>query len=400
MESLKKSRTALEIARLMRVPGKHRIGSGLYLVVRQTSATWVFRYKFRKRPREMGLGSAHRVTLAEARAKVQEFQVMLTRGEDPAKRHQQKEIPTFQEAAAEFVAARQAGWSSPRHAKIWTRSLENHVFPVIGSRPVNEITTDDVLRVLKTVWVAAPVTATRIRQRMEAVLDAAKVLGYRDGENPARWKGHLDKLLPSPTRIHGVRHFEAMPWTELPVFMATLRASPGIASKAMEFLILTAARTGEVLGATWDEIDLENNLWTIPAGRIKGRRSHQVPLTEAAINVLRKTGRFIGNDHLFPGRKSNRGLSMMALLGLMKRLAGGKYTVHGFRSSFRDWATENAWSVPREAIEMSLGHMVGNATERAYLRTTLLEHRRQLMEKWSRFLQGEPSQVIAFKSRP
>jgi integrase len=255
---------------------------------------------------------------------------------------------------------------------------------VIGKLPVQAVDTGLVMKVIEPLWAAKPETASRLRGRVEVILDWAKVRGYRQGENPARWRGHLDHLLPAKSKIRKVVHHAALPYAKAGAFMTVLRGQHGIAARALEFLILTATRTGETLGATWDEFDLEARLWTIPAARMKGGREHRVPLTEAAASVLESLQEARQSDFVFPGARQSRPLSEMALLMLLRRMGFGEITVHGFRSAFRDWAAERT-TFPREVAEMALAHAISDAVEAAYRRGDLFDKRRKLMDAWAAY---------------
>jgi integrase len=317
---------------------------------------------------------------------------MLLDGRDPIAERQGRKaatakVVTFAEAADRFVTSNRAAWGA-EHAKDWNGSVATYVLPVLGAIPVSAIDTGFVLKVLEPIWTKRTVTAGRVRGRIESVLDWAKARGYCAGENPARWKGHLDQILPAPTRVASVRHHTALPYVELGAFMAKLRARAGVAARALEFLVLTAARAGETLGAKWDEIDLRTKTWTVPAGRMKGGREHRVPLSPAAaaaldqMTLLQKSG---GSEFVFPGTHRGRPVGERSCLDLAKDIAGDEAaTVHGFRSTFRDWAAEQT-NYPREVAEMALAHAVGSDVERAYARTDLFEKRRRLMGAWASF---------------
>jgi integrase len=370
--------------------GMHHDGRGLYLNVAGGSKSWLLRFVLNKRTREMGLGSANTITLAEARQKALECRKLLEDGVDPIERRNARRAEaeiagvkamTFDEARDAYLTSHRAGWRSTKHAAQWVRSLETYVTPVFGGLPVEAIDTRLVTKVLEPIWSAMPETAGRIRGRTEAVLDWAKARGYREGENPARWRGHLDKLLPSPRKVRRVEHFTALPYTEVGTFLVALRDRPAVAARALEFLILTAARTGEVLGMCWAEVDLKAKTWTVPAARMKGHREHRVPLSDAAVRILEGLER--EGEHVFPG--SGRAcLSETSMLKLMRRMGHGRITSHGFRSSFSDWAAEMT-NFPREVCEAALAHMTGSDVERAYRRGDQLEKRRKLMAEWARY---------------
>jgi integrase len=307
-------------------------------------------------------------------------------------------VPTFTQAAAAYIRAHRRGWSNIRHARTWPRSLKTYAGPVIGKKPVDLVTTEDVLRILTPVWTTRTETASRVQGRIESVLDFAAAHKWRDAVNPARWRGHLDKLLPPPSRIKVVRHQPAIPYQEVSGFMAELRMMGSVSARALEFLILTATRTSEVLGATWNEIDLAASIWTIPSGRMKARREHRVPLSEAGMDVLRRVPRVAGTAYIFPGARTGRPLSNMALLQLMRGMGhgvGGEESdavPHGFRSAFRDWAGEVS-SFPRDVCEMALAHVIENKVEAAYRRGDLFEKRRAMMQAWADWCTGPTSAV-------
>jgi integrase len=293
---------------------------------------------------------------------------------------------TFKESAAMYVASHRAGWRNPKHAAQWQATLATYAEPVIGGLSVQAIDTALVLKVLEPIWTTKPETAGRVRGRIESILDWAKARGYRAGENPARWRGHLDKLLPGRSKVRRVEHHAALPYAELPGFLVSLREQEGIAARALEFAILTAARTGEVIGARWSEMDLVGKNWTLPAARMKAGREHRVPLSDRALAILREMQphRQAEDAFVFPGGKNRRPLSNMAFLMLLRRMGRGDVTVHGFRSSFRDWAAERT-KFPAEVAEMALAHTVSDKTVAAYNRSDLYERRRRLMAAWTTF---------------
>lgn len=375
-------------------PGYYGDGGGLYLQVSPSGTkSWLFRYMLDRRAREMGLGPLHAVSLAEARRKAAECRRKLADYIDPiaarnslqasARANSARSI-TFKECAAAFIKAHRAGWKNEKHADQWTNTLETYCGPVIGALPVQAVDTGLALKVLEPIWTDKPETATRLRARMERVLDWATVRGYRTGENPARWRGHLDKLLPALKKKLRVQHHPALPYVEIAAFISKLRNQEGIAARALEFTILTAARTGEVIGAQWDEFDLKNGLWTIPAARMKAHREHRVPLSPQALEILRAQRKERRGDYVFPGGNENAPLSNMAMLELLKRMELTDMTVHGFRSTFRDWASERT-NYPREVCEMALAHVVSDQTEAAYRRGDLFEKRRRIMQDWAKF---------------
>lgn len=377
-------------------PGRYADGGGLYLKVRPSgSRQWVFlfaRIEGGKRVQtEIGLGSAAPggTTLALAREKADEHRRSRAVGNDPLERKKAEKVAarvagvTFGKFADEYVNSHKAAWSNAKHAQQWAMTLGPAYCKPLRAKPIAEIGVDDVLEVLTPVWQAKPETARRVRMRIEKVLDAARVKGLRSGENPARWKGHLDHLLPKHAKMTKSHH-AAMQWAEVPDFLRQLEQREGMAALAFRFLILTASRTSEVLNARWQEIDFNKSTWTVPAERMKARREHRVPLSKAAIAVLVQT-RGKHDKFVFPGPSDMGPLSGMALLMLLRRLKRDDVTAHGFRSAFRDWAAE-CTNFPREVCEMALAHTVESATEAAYRRGDLFEKRIGLMEAWAKFL--------------
>jgi integrase len=287
---------------------------------------------------------------------------------------------TFAEAAREYLAAREAGWRSRKHAYQWRHTLEDYALPVLGSMQVSEVTTEDVLRVLQPIWNSKPVTAARVRERVESILDAAKVRGHRTGENCARWKGHLDHWLPRPSKVRAVTHHAAMPYREVASFMLAQRERDTIAARALEMIVLTAARAGELLGMTWDEVDLDQRLWTIPGSRMKSGRPHRVPLSDQAVELIKRM-----RGHVLVTRDTRVFPCALTTIDLLRRRMGLDVTAHGFRSTFRTWAAE-CTAYPREVIEGCLAHKTGDATELAYQRSDVLEKRRELMQRWADYV--------------
>jgi integrase len=382
-------------------PGRFGDGAGLYLLVRSKEAKfWLFRYRRGGRLREMGLGPAvgrTAVSLSAARVKARELHAVVRDGRDPlAERDAAKaktdadaakaEVAgiTFSDVCGLYLAAHEAGWRSPRHRKQWRVSLDQHVMTALGSLPVASIDTGAVIRVLEPLWRTKTETASRLRGRIEAVLDYAKARNWREGENPARWRGHLDQLLPRRSKVRRVEHHRAMPWREVAGFVQRLRCSFSMQSRCLEFLILTAARSSEARGARWSEIDLTSKVWTIPPERMKGGREHRVPLSESAMAVLRPMMQFGTDGFVFPGLNDASTLSPMTLARLVVATGGAGATVHGMRSTFRDWAGE-ATNYPREVAEAALAHALEDKTEAAYQRGDLLERRRRLMADWAAF---------------
>jgi integrase len=392
--------TALQVERLRDNPGMHADGGGLYLQVKNGGASWILRYQLNGRARYMGLGPLALFGLKDARAKAFDAKRLRYEGTDPLEAKRQARVRarleaakamTFQQAAAQYIAAHKAGWQNAKHADQWTNTLATYAGPMIGTFPVQSIDTALVLKVLEPIWTAKPETASRVRGRIEAILDWAKVRGYRVGENPARWKGHLDHLLPARTKVRQVTHHAALPYGEVAAFMTALRQQDGTAARTLEFAILTAARTSEVLGARWQEIDFGAKVWIVPAERMKARREHRVPLSKRALAIVEEMqasheaeGREDSAEFIFPGTKRGAPLSNMAFLMLLRRMGRDDLTAHGFRSTFRDWAAERT-RFPAEVAEMALAHAVADKVEAAYRRGDLFEKRRRLMEAWAAF---------------
>ncbi len=369
-------------------PGRYGDGGGLYLVVSPSGARkWIYRFTYAGRVTETGLGSANVVSLAEARGKAHEARRLLEAGKNPIEAKRQaalKEagIPTFGAVADALVAAKESEWRNEKHRAQWRAALTEFAAP-LRSRPVDDIDTAAVLAVLKPLWQAKPETASRLRGRIEAVLDAAKAQGYRSGENPAAWRGHLAHLLPKRTKL-ARGHHAAMDYREVPAFVAQLRQRDTVAAMALEFCILTATRSGEVYGARWSEIDTAARVWIAPAARMKAGREHRIPLSERALAILGKLGEAKTCDYVFPSPRGRKPLSHVAMAEVMRRLQIDGATVHGFRSAFRDWAG-NETQFPREIAEAALAHVIGDKAEQAYRRGDALEKRRALMEIWAAF---------------
>ncbi len=377
--------------------GRHSDGGGLYLNVTDTGAkSWLFMYKVAGRRREMGLGPARDVPLGRARELASVARQHLAAGRDPLAMRSKPAAMTFQQAADALIESMSPSWRNEKHRAQWRMTLSVYCQSLVALG-VPEISTDHVLRVLTPLWQTKPETASRLRGRIERVLDFAKARGMRSGENPARWRGHLDALLPKrPKLTRG--HHKAMPFRELPDFIGKLGTMDGIAPKALEFAILTAARSGEALGARWEEINLREKIWTVPANRMKTGREHRVPLSPRAVEIIKSMSLIRGSEFVFPGTKLDRPLSSMALEMVLRR-ARIDVTTHGFRSSFRDWAGERT-DFPREIAEAALAHLVGDQVERAYRRADALEKRRKLMDAWAGYCGlPESSAVVDFKSR-
>ncbi|MGH7098820.1 MAG: tyrosine-type recombinase/integrase [Stellaceae bacterium] len=383
-------------------------GSGLFLRVTETGAKrWTYRYQIAGRRREMGLGSYPDISLAEARQRAAERRKQAHDGIDPiaakeAQRAAQRLVlakgRTFREAAEEFIARNEAAWKNAVHRQQWRSTLETYVYPALGELPVAAIDTGLVVQVLDPIWQTKPETASRVRGRIEAVLDAAAVRGWRQGPNPAQWKGNLAHLLPARGKVRKVEHHAALPYNEIAAFVATLRRQKGMGAPALEFAILTAARTGEALGARWGEFDLEARLWMVPAARMKAGREHRVPLSDAAMAVLNavrplaltRDGKPDPEAPVFPGTRRALPMSNMVMLMLLRRMGRGDLTAHGFRSTFSDWAAERT-NYPREVVEVALAHTIENKVEAAYRRGDLFDKRRRLMDEWARFCAQQPA---------
>jgi integrase len=381
----------------LKKPGRHADGGGLYLSISADGSRrrWVFLFRWKSpgeagagKLREMGLGSAHTVSLARARELATKARKLLADGHNPLNaRQERQQTPTFGEMADQVISSLETGWRNAKHRYQWRQTLQTHCRPIYGLA-VDTVTTDHVLTILKPLWSRVPETASRLRGRIEKVLDAAKAKGHRTGDNPARWRGHLDHLLP-PRKKLTRGHHKALPYHEVSALIARLRRTGSISALCLEFTILTAARSGEAIGARWNEFDLDRAIWTVPKERMKAGREHRLPLSLRAQEVLTEMSTIRGSDLVFPGQKPGRPLSNMALKMVLRRMKVDA-TVHGFRSSFRDWAAEQT-SVPREVAEAALAHVLEDKVEAAYRRTDLFEKRRILMEQWSKYC--DPHQV-------
>jgi integrase len=398
--------TALDVTRA-KGPAVLHDGGGLYLRVSGTGAkSWVFRFQLGGKRRDMGLGPYPGFSLAEARGRAAQHRKQRHDGIDPlterkavrsAARLDAAMTLTFRECAESYITAHNAGWRNARHAAQWPTTLNAYVYPVFGALPVQAIDVGLVMKALEPIWTEKPETASRVRGRIESVIDWATARGYRQGENPARWRGHLENLLPRRSKIRRVEHHAALAYDDLPEFLVRLRGRAGMAALALEFVILTAARTGEALGATWGETDLSAKVWTVPVVRMKAGREHRVPLCDAALVVLNKArpcalmrnGDLDPAAPVFPGLRRSVPLAPGAMMALLRRMGRDDLTIHGFRSSFRDWAAEST-NYPREVVEMALAHTVGDKVEAAYRRGDLFERRRRLMADWAQFCEGRP----------
>jgi len=386
-------------------PGLYGDGAGLWLkVTDHGSKSWIFRFTRAGRERWMGLGSFPDVSIAEARDTAAEFRKKVRNGVDPLQEKQEQaaiaqsasaSAMTFDWCAEQYINAHKSGWKNAKHCDQWTNTLATYARPIIGALTVEKIDTSDVMRILEPIWSTKAETASRLRGRIESILDWATTKKYRTGENPARWKGHLENLLPARSKLARVQHHPALPWLEMANFMVALRQQEGMGARALEFAILTAARSGEVRGMTWVEVDLTTKMWVVPAERMKARKEHRVPLSEQALHVLNKVKEMVllsDTNLVFPGTTLTKAtesepqrlkpLSDMTLTAVLRRMGRGDITAHGFRSSFRDWAAEST-DYPNEMAEMALAHTVGDKVEAAYRRGDMLEKRRKMMTDWA-----------------
>lgn len=378
-------------------PGRHADGGGLHLLVKETGArSWVYRFMLKGKARDVGLGAAsgpEAISLATARDKASVLRLRVKSGVDPLAERDQNAAEalaaaqtakiagiTFRAVADAHIAANEGSWRNEKHRQQWSNTLATYAYPVVGELPVAEIDTPHILQILEPIWKAKPETASRVRGRIETILDAAKARGYRNGENPARWRGHIAQILPARSRLTRGHH-KAMPYETVPAFVGALRTRSAMAALALEFAIITAARTGEVLQAKWSEVDFDKAVWTIPAARMKAGKEHRVPLSPRAIEIL-ETTKPLGKDWLFPA-DSGGALSTMAMTMLLRRMEQDA-TVHGFRSAFRDWAAE-CTSYAHEVCEMALAHVIANKAEAAYRRGDLFDKRRRLMADWASY---------------
>jgi len=394
MPKVARELSALEVGRL-KSPGYYPAGGvpGLAMQVNPAGArSWILRVKVGAKRRDMGLGAYPGVTLAQAREKARQARERIDQGQDPILERErarsllraaQVSAISFEGAARKFVDAKSAEWSNDKHRKQWLATLVQYAFPVFGLVHVTDIRQEHVLQALEPIWSTKTETASRLRGRIENVLDWAKARGHRSGENPARWRGHLDKLLPAPKKIAKVEHHAAVPVDDAPAFYGALLQRDGVAAQALQFAMLTAARSGEVRGATWAEIDLEKALWVIPAARMKAGVEHRVPLGEAALAILRSLPRIEGTEYVFAAPRGGQ-LSDMSLTAVMRRM-GLPYVPHGLRSTFRDWAAEKT-NYPRDLAEKALAHTLDSRTEAAYQRSDMIERRRVMMDQWATYL--------------
>ena len=387
-------------------PGMLADGGGLYLrVAKSGSKSWIFRFMLDGKAREMGLGSFTIIGLKKARQKAANCREQLDAGIDPInqnkadaseRRLNAAKANTFDQCAEAYIDSHKASWSNTKHVSQWKSTLKVYASPTLGKLSVQDIDINLVLRCLEPIWTTKTETATRVRGRIESVLDWATVRGYRNGENPARWRGHLDKILPKPSKVRDVTHHPALPYEDLPDFIEELGHTEGIAARALEFTIYTAARSNEVLLANWAEFNLAGKVWTVPKERMKSRKEHKVPLSSQAVRVLRMMEKIRSSDYVFPGMKEGKHLSNMSMTAVLRRMGRMDITVHGFRSSFRDWAAEKT-NAPNIVAEAALAHTIGNKSEAAYRRGDLFAKRSKLMDSWGRYTISQPAKVIAIR---
>ena len=387
-------------------PGRYADGGGLYLQVSKATdgvtKSWLFRYmRGGGTSRAMGLGAVSTrngdglTTLVKARQKRTRARELLESGIDPlqskragraAERLEKAKLITFAQCADQYIASHEASWKAAKHARDWRGSLTKHAYPIIGNLPVSAIDLALTKKVLEPIWKTRTKTAVDVRGRIELVLNWAKIHGYRDGENPARWKGHLENVLPKPSKIAKVKHHAAMPYADVPAFMVALREKTVLGARALEWTVLSAVRSEETLGAEWSEIDIGKKVWTIPASRMKADADHRIPLTSRMLEIVKSLPR--GGKHVFPGQTPSKRASGAVMWFLLRSMTSSGETVHGFRSSFRDWAAEQT-AYPSDVIEMALAHTIANRVEAAYRRGDLFEKRRQLMADWAKFCAGK-----------
>lgn len=377
--------TAVEIKNAK--PGFHSDGMGLYLLVKESGAkSWIYRFQIKGRRREMGLGSLNDVSTKEARAKAAEARALHLSGIDPINARMKSpsaELKKFESLAIDYIEDHKASWKNKKHVQQWKNTLSTYAYPKIGNVEPADITVENILTVLKPIWHTKTETASRLRGRLEKILDSAKVKGYRSGENPAAWRGNLEHVLPHPDKISPVTHHPALPYTQVAEFLERLTGCEGTGALCLEFTILSACRSGETRLATWDEFDFENKVWTIPASRMKMKREHRVPLSPEMLEVLERARGYQTNNWVFPSTRKGVALSDMALTQIVRRLHP-ECTVHGFRSSFRDWGAEET-EFANEALELCLAHQVASSVEKAYSRGDMLERRREVMDAWGKY---------------
>jgi integrase len=398
--------------RTLTKPGTYGDGAGLYLQVRgPANRSWLFRFRLHGKGHLMGLGAVGDTSLAEARELAAAARKLVRLGANPidqrrtARRESAAQAGlTFDQVAAAYIAAHEASWRNPKHRQQWRNTLDTYAAPTLGKLPVAQVDVGLVMRVLEPIWLEKTETASRLRGRIESVLDYATARSWRAGENPARWRGHLENLLPARSKVAKVEHHSALAWQKMGAFMTTLDAQDGVSALALRFAVLTAARTGEVIGARWSEIDTTHAVWTVPAARMKAGREHRVPLSDRALAVVQAAAKLRANTKVdgfvFPGGKLGRSLSSMAMLMLLRRLGRSDLTAHGFRSTFRDWCAE-ATNYPREVAEAALAHTLRDKTEAAYQRGDLMEKRRRLMAEWAAYCSrpAAAGSVVSMRAR-
>jgi integrase len=401
MARVKKPLSARSVETITK-PGLHADGGGLYLHVTASGAkSWIYRWSRDRKSRDMGLGTAGQkdVTLAEARDLAAKARRVVRDGRDPIaerdvarlqKKLEAAKAITFKDCAERYIAAHAAGWRNPKHASQWTNTLATYGYRTLGELPAQAVNVGLVMQVLEPIWTTKPETASRVRGRIESVLDWATARGYRQGENPARWRGHLENLLPKKNKIHEVEHHAALSYRDIGDFIVELRKQESVAARALEFAILTAARTGEVLGARWSEINFAERIWTVPKERMKANKEHRAPLSAAALAILDKMQKIRHGDFVFPGKFAGRPLSGMVMLKLLRRMGRTGLTAHGFRSTFSDWCRE-CTNFPAEVRAMALAHTIGDKVEEAYSRGDLFQKRRQLADAWARYCTAPPT---------
>ena len=390
-------------------PGYYGDGGGLYFQVAPAGTkSWIFRFSMLGRRREMGLGSFPTVSLADAREAASIARKLVSVGKDPIEERQsnraQKKLDaargiSWDSALTQFLDSHEDGWKNKKHRQQWRNTLDTYAKDVLGALPIASIGQSQISKILDPIWNEKPETASRVRGRIERILDWARVRGYREGENPARWRGHLDKVYPARAKVRKVKHHAAVPIDDLPKIYGQLTKAKGIAAKALRFVILTAARPGEAVGGLWPEVDKRSALWTIPPERMKADREHRVTLSREALAILDEMTEVKSDNFVFPGHKEGRPLSLTALSKALKAAGGGEATVHGMRSTFKDWASERT-SYPSEVSEMALAHSIGDKVEAAYRRGELLKKRAALLQQWATFVRsGTGGNVVAIGSR-
>lgn len=389
-------------------PGYYADGGGLYLQISTSgSRSWIFRFTIAGRSREMGLGPLSLVPLATARREADECRKLVKQRIDPIearnRRDRQRLIEaasrngvTFKEAAELYINNRHSTWKNTKHGKQWRATMVTYAYPVIGQVDVRDINTEMIVRILQPIWIKKAETARRVRGRIKAILDAEEVLGHRDGDNPARYVDHLDRVLPRSKRTQQVQHHPALPWEAIPEFIRELETHPGRAARALHLLILTAVRTNEVRFARVEEFDFDARVWTIPSERMKSGIALRVPLTDRAVEIAQTAMKKARHDYLFPGYKEGMPLSNMAMLKLLRIMARTDITVHGFRSTFRDWVAD-CTDYPDSLAEQALAHTITSATEAAYRRRDMLERRRAMMDEWARYCAGQTATIVRIK---